>query len=119
MRQAKMLKQQYMAPINGGRSIPLSQIPFAGLLEKYIAVGFPALNPTTQAKYRSHIDKHIRPAFAKIRMCDIDRLCITAWLQQKPHLTHEMLMSMLKTLSSIFSFAEDMGMHEGGNPCRT
>jgi integrase len=118
MRQAKMLKEQHMAEINGRRTIALAQIPFAGLLDKYVAVGLPAVGTTTQAKYRSHIAAHIRPAFATMRMCDIDKLCITGWLQQKQHLTHEMLMSILKTLSAIFSWAEEMNMFEGVNPCR-
>jgi integrase len=118
MRQAKMLKEQHMAEINGRRTIALAQIPFAGLLDKYTAVGLPAVGTTTQAKYRSHIAAHIRPAFATMRMCDIDKLCITGWLQQKQHLTHEMLMSILKTLSAIFSWAEEMNMFEGVNPCR-
>ena len=57
MRQAKGRKEQILAPINTGKFLIQSQIPFRELARKFEEARIPQLGAATQSKYRSHPQK--------------------------------------------------------------
>src|SRR6185369_7470628 len=73
MRQANARKQQILAPINGGRFLIQSQIPFKDVAKKFEDIRIPQLGAATQAKYRAHLQNHIRPAFNDSMLCEITK----------------------------------------------
>jgi Phage integrase, N-terminal SAM-like domain len=83
MRKAQSKKQEVMATINQGRFMLQAQVTFSQITKRFLEVRIPQLAASTQAKYRTHIENHIEPAFGKLRMCDIDRPSIEAWLSYK------------------------------------
>jgi len=119
MREAKARKQQIMATVNAGKFLVQSQIPFSGILGKFIEVRLPQLGSATQEKYRNHIGNHIEPAFANLQMCDIDRPTVEAWLNEKTAtgLAHWTLLDLRNLLSAIFSKAAEWKLWQGENPC--
>jgi integrase len=133
MRKAKSAKEQYMSTINAQKFIAQSQVPFSELLKRFNEIRLPQLGVATRNKYTSHIDNHIEPAFKLLRMCDIDRPTVEAWLNQcavgytieiepgvtKTHkpLGHWTLLDLRNILSAIFSKAEEWKLWAGDNPC--
>jgi hypothetical protein len=67
VRQAKARKQQILAPINAGRCLIQSQIPFREVARKFEDARIPQLGAATQAKYRAHLQNHVLPAFGDHR----------------------------------------------------
>ena len=108
-RQAKAAKEQIMATVNSGKFLVQSQLLFSSVLEKYEAIAIPDLGPEAQLTYKRHIRLHVRPHFEKLRMCDIDRMAVKAWLNQKQEqgYSHNMLIDLRKVLSAIFSKAAE------------
>jgi integrase len=119
MSNAKAEKQRIMATINAGRFLVQSQVQFASILETYERAAIPGLGPETQKTYLRHIRLHIRPALSELRMCDIDRLAVRQWLNDKQSegLSHNTLIDLRKVLSAIFSKAAEWGFWQGDNPC--
>lgn len=117
-REAKAIKEQIMSQINAGKSFVQAQIPFSTVLDRFVTVRLPQI-PATADSYRNKIEKHIRPAFAKMRMCDIDKCAVEAWLNGKEAegYSHNTLLDLRKVLSAIFSQAIEWKMFSGENPC--
>ena len=117
-RQLKGLKDQIMTPINSGKSFVQAQIPFSSVLDRYVQVRLPQI-PATRDSYANKIEKHIRPAFKDLRMCDIDKPTVEAWLNQKVEsgYSHNTLLDLRKVLSAIFSQAAEWKLWDGDNPC--
>src|ERR1051325_4412122 len=88
-RDAKARREQIMAPINAGKFMIQSQIAFDDVIQKFLDARVPQLGKAAQDKYRTHIENHIWPAFKGLRMCDIDRPTVEAFLNREadPH-TH-------------------------------
>jgi len=119
--------------VNQGRFILQSQIPFKEIMQRFLDIRVPQLGAATQAKYRTHIENHIGPAFGKLRMCDIDRPSVEAWLNHKAQPITVKLKSGRETqksglgwwarqdlrniLSAIFSKAAEWKLWAGENPC--
>jgi hypothetical protein len=63
MKQARARREQILAPINAGRCLIQSQVPFRELAQKFEKTRIPQLGAATQAKYRLHLQNHVLPAF--------------------------------------------------------
>ena len=136
MKQAKARKQQIMAPINAGRFMVQSQIPFRDLAKKFEEARIPQLGAATQDKYRAHLRNHVLPAFGDMLLCEITKPAIEAWLNQKAQpqlvtvrrggvdvaeerdgLSWWARMDLRNLLSAIFTKAAEWNLWEGRNPC--
>jgi hypothetical protein len=60
-----------------------SQINFGAFLEEYRRLHVDTLSASTRAKYNSHLDNHIRPAFQKMILCEVSALLVQEWLNSK------------------------------------
>jgi integrase len=133
MRQARSKKQDVMATINQGKFVLQSQVQFSLIVRRFLDARVPQLGTATQAKYRTHIENHIEPAFGKLRMCDIDRPTVEAWLNfkaepttvtlknkstvEKPGLSWWARQDLRNILSAIFTKAAEWKLWQGENPC--
>lgn len=115
--QAKALKQATMATVNAGPIVIQSQIQFSALAAKFEAARIPQLGAATQEKYRAHLKNHLRPAFDAMRLCDIDRPAVQAWLLSKP-LAHATRLDLRNLLSAIFEQAKAWKLWTGDNPAQ-
>ncbi len=114
---ARAAKQQIMAPLNAGRFVLQSQLPFQVIVQRFIDTHLPMLGQATAADYQNKITNHILPAFGEARMCDIRTDAIQAWLNGKTDLSWWSKQGLRNILSSIFSRAKEWNLWEGGNPC--
>jgi integrase len=117
--QAKMAKQRLMSTINQGAMVIASQIPFGVLLDQYKLTGMGPLKTSTVAKYMSFIGKHIEPSFRSMTLAEIDRGTVQMWVSGlvKDGLEPSTVESLRNCLSAIFTFAEDVKLWDGRNPC--
>jgi integrase len=133
VREAKARKQQIMATVNAGKFVIQSQIPFAEIVQKFLDARVPQLGAATQDKYRTHIENHIRPVFGSLRLCDIDRPAVEAWLNEKAK-SHTVTpkngetveraglgwwarQDLRNILSAVFAYAAECKLWQGENPC--
>jgi integrase len=95
-------------------------LPFSAIIDKYISVALPKLRPGTRQNQTYLIEKHIRPCLGNLRMCDIGRLEIEAWLNERTAsgLSHGSLKNLRKTLGFIYTKAKDWKLYEGEFPGR-
>lgn len=115
--QALAEKQKAMATVNAGKITVQAQLPFSALLDKYVAGKLPLLNASTQAKYSNHIDNHIRPAFAEMKLCEIDKPTVQIWMNSKREkLSWATCADLRSILGSIFTQAAEWRMWQGENP---
>jgi integrase len=118
MREAKEAKKVILAEANNGRGLLQAQIPFGKVLDKYIEVRLPQI-PACQDSYENKIAKHIRPAFGKLRMCDIERVTVEEFFNQKEAAgySHNTLLDLRKVISAVFEKAREWKFWDGNNPC--
>ncbi len=115
--QAKVAKASIMSTLNQGKLVLSSQIKFSAVVERFLLTRLPQLNPSTQARYRSHIDNHLLPAFKDCRLCDIDRAMVEMWMAEKKDLSWWSRTSLKNVLSAIFTAAKEWHWFSGENPC--
>jgi integrase len=116
--QAKQQKQEIMTTINAGKVVVQAQVRFGILLEKFDTVAIPLLAHSTRSTYRSHIRTHIAPAFAALKICEIDHATVQGWMNTKLEtLSWNTRQDLKKVLSAIFSSAKDWKLWDGENPC--
>lgn len=115
---AKSLKQEALMAVNAGPIILQSQIKFGDLVKRYKAGRLPELGASTQAKYSAHIQNHILPAFQDLKLYDIDRQTVSAWLAAKSHLAHATRLDLRNILSAIFAQAREWRLWDGDNPAQ-
>ena len=113
--QAKALKQATMATVNAGPIVVQSQIPFSALAAKFEGARIPQLGTATQGKYRAHLKNHVLPAFGDMKLCDIDRPCVEAWLASKSALGKATRLDLRNLLSAIFTQAANWKLWSGDN----
>jgi integrase len=137
IRQAKAAKQQIMAPINAGKFLLQSQIPFREVCQRFLERHVPTLGSAAQERYPLQIQNHILPAFADLRLCDITTQMIEGWLWGKagPHewkrmkdgeeitVLHKGLgwwdrSDLRGILSGIYTKAMEWKLWDGPNPCK-
>jgi hypothetical protein len=66
-------KRELLAALGAGPVMIQAKLRFDALVERYKEVALPALAESTQRKYRQHIERHILPAFGRLRLPEIDR----------------------------------------------
>jgi integrase len=116
---AKKEADRIMTTINDGSFVATSQLPFAGIIEKYIEARVPLLGDRTQGKYRAHLKNHIVPAFGSKRLADIDTQAIEAWLTAKRGtLSDATRADLLHIMSAVFTAAAKWKYWAGDNPCK-
>src|SRR5262249_41388760 len=83
-----------------------------------VDVRIPQLGVAAQSKYQSQISNHILPAFGELRMCDVDRPAVEAWLHAKElsGLSWGSRVDLKGVLSAIFTTAKGWKLWEGDNP---
>jgi integrase len=116
-KQAMQLRAELLEVINAGRLLVQSQYKFKEVAKRFLDVRLPQLGVATQAKYRCQIANHLLPAFAELRMCDIDRPRVEAWLNDKAETLGWWSRIDLKgVLSAIFTTAKGWRIYDGDNP---
>ncbi len=116
--EALVEKQNAMATVNAGKITVQAQLPFSAVLDKYIAGKLPLLNESTRNKYETHIRNHIRPAFADMKLCEIDKPTVQIWLNAKREakLSWATCADLRSILGAIFTQATEWRMWSGDNP---
>jgi integrase len=115
-KQANAEKQRIMATVNGGSIVAAAQLPLASLIAKYRDARLPMLASTTQAKYGCHLERHIEPDLGTLRLAEIDRPTLEAWLVAKAQLSHATRLDLRNIVSSLFTAAIEWRMWPGANP---
>jgi integrase len=120
MRQAKAAKERIMAPINAGSFMVQCQLPLSAIIDKYIDVALPKLREGTRQNQTYLIEKHIKLCLGNLRMCDIGRLEIEAWLNDRAKLglSHGSLKNLRVLLGAIYTKAKEWKLYEGDYPGR-
>jgi integrase len=114
--EARRKKQLVMAGINGGTVVIAAQIPMANLIKQFRESYIPGLNETTQAKYTSLLKNHIDPDLGGLRLGEVDKPFIEAWLLSKKALSEAMRTDLRNLLASLFARAIEWKMWDGANP---
>jgi integrase len=117
LRQAKQEKQLIMATLNNGRAVVQSQIRCKDLVRKFKDARLPQLSTGTQEKYMSHLDNYIVPAFGEMRLCDVDRPTVEAWLNGLT-LAWATKLDCRNIVSALFTQAKEWRLWDGDNPAR-
>lgn len=119
-KQAKEERAKLIEVVNAGRILIQSQIRFRDIARRFVDVRMPQLGFATQQKYRTQIEKHIVPAFGDLRMCDIDRPAVEAWLNAKEQagLGWWSRIDLKGVLSAIFTTAAGWKLWMGDNPTK-
>lgn len=117
MREAKEAKRLVLGEANNGRGLLQAQVPFGKVLDRYIEVRLPQIPACTS--YENLIKNHLRPAFGKLRMCDIDRALAEDFFNQKEAAgySHNTLLDIRKVLSAVFEKSREWKLWDGSNPC--
>jgi integrase len=118
IKDARKLRASLLEVVNAGRVLVQSQIRFKDVARRFQDVRLPQLGFATQKKYNAEIENHILPAFGELRMCDIDRPAVEAWLNAKAiaGLGWWSRVDLKGVLSAIFTAANDWKLWEGENP---
>lgn len=120
VKQAKQERAKLLEIVNQGRMLVQSQIRCKDIAKRFLEVRVPQLGFATQNKYRTQIENHILPAFGELRMCDIDRPTVEAWLNAKAEagLGWWSRIDLKGILSAIFTTATDWKLWSGDNPTK-
>lgn len=119
VKQAKQERAHLLEIVNTGRVLVQAQIRFKDLARRFLDVRVPQLGFATQNKYRTQIENHILPAFGELRLCEIDRPSVEAWLHSKEETLGWWSRIDLKgILSAIFTAAADWKLWSGDNPTK-
>lgn len=105
---ANRMAKDVMEKINSPRVVQLAKITFGALLDVYEDKHINTqLKATTQAKYRGHIKRHIRPFFGEMALHEIKTLTIQNWIDSKAEagLSWNTRYDLRNVLSGIFERA--------------
>jgi integrase len=122
-REAQAKARGIMQTINRAEYIITSQINFGLFLNEYQTMHVDRLAASTQEKYRNHLKNHIRPAFEKMMLCEVQPLLVQQWLDAKGEgqrgkdgLSWATKTDIRNILSSIFTKAIEWGRWKDQNP---
>jgi integrase len=118
-RQAHKIADEFLRPLNQGKTIPLSTILFREFVERYfIPNAFPTLKLSTQTRYRRTLKNHLLPAFGEYRLCEIGTLDIQSFALRKIEggLSWACADHFRNLISKIFATAKKWGYFVGENP---
>ena len=133
-RDAIKKKNEVMARINRSQVMLQAQLRFGELLDYYLEQF--VKNPqkvaaSTRAKYETHIENHIRPAWKDLMLCEVRGLEIDRWLSEKGKprvsevggekvvkdgLSWNTRTDLRNIMSGIFTKATEWGLWKGENP---
>ena len=83
-RQAQKGAEEHLRPLNLGKITPYSSISVREFVERYFIPNFfPTLKLSTQQRYRRTLNKHLLPAFADSRLCEIGTLQLQQFVLHK------------------------------------
>jgi integrase len=115
-KEAVQERARFLDGINSGRTRFSSYINFAALVDQYREARLAQLKASTRADYESQLSNHILPAFGEMRLAEIDRPKIEAWLASKKDMAWWSRRGMKKVLSAVFTAAKEWGILAGDNP---
>ncbi len=118
-RQAMKIADELLRPLNLGMVTPFAAILFREFIEKhFIPNAFPTLKTSTRRRYQYTIKNHLLPAFGDLRLCDLQRVEIQAFVLRKMEkgLSWETADLLRNLLSKIFRCAKKWGFFAGDNP---
>jgi integrase len=118
-RQAMKIADEFLRPLNLGKITPFSTVLFRDFIEKqFIPNAFPTLKTSTRRRYQSTINNHLLPAFGDLRLCDLQRVEIQAFVLRKMEkgLSWETADLLRNLLSKIYRCAKKWGYFAGDNP---
>jgi integrase len=123
-REALAKAREIMQTINRAEYVITSQINVGRFLDEYQTMHVDRLAASTRAKYKNHLKNHIRPAFEKLMLCDIQPLLVQQWLDAKAEpdedgksgLSWATRTDIRNILSSIFTKAIEWGRWKDRNP---
>lgn len=114
-RGAIIAARRAMETINRASYVIQSQIRFSDLLKEYDTRHTARQATPTQAKYRSLIKAHIRPAFGELRLFEITTKFVQDWLDAKTH-SWSTKTDLRNLMSGIFERAIAWGYWQDANP---
>jgi len=111
-------RSQALELVNAGRVLLQAQVRFRDLVAQYLEARLPQLGAAAQARYRSHIERHILPTFAERKLSEIEKPAIEAWLTAKERdgFSWWTRQGLRGVLSAIFAAAKDWKLWTGDNP---
>lgn len=115
-REAERARDTLLATVNNQVLTLREHIPFKDFVEIYRNDFMPTLGPAAQAKYNSHINNHLLPAFGPLSLSAIDTQRIQSLLTSKHHLSWWARSDMRNILSGIFTRAIKWGYWTRPNP---
>lgn len=117
-REALCLRDEEMRDVNREVYTIQSQIRFDDFVNTYKQGHITTLSAGAQTKYLGLLARHLLPAFAGKRLCDIDTETVQAFLNTKKEegLAWWTRNDLKYLLSSIFAKAGDWGYWDGRNP---
>ncbi|MCI0351633.1 MAG: site-specific integrase [Acidobacteriales bacterium] len=118
-RQALKAAEELLAPLNSGKKNPLSTITLQEFVDQFfVPNAFPMLKPSTRARYRRTLDKHLLPAFGNQRLCDISTLDLQTFVLKKAEsgLGWESCDHLRNLMSRLFTAAKKWGLSSRENP---
>jgi integrase len=118
-RQAMKVADEFLRPLNLGKITPFATILFRDFIEKhFVPNAFPTLKTSTRKRYQCTIKNHLLPAFGELRLCDLQRVEIQAFVLRKMEkgLSWETADLLRNLLSKIYRCAKKWGYFAGDNP---
>lgn len=119
-REAQRARRVVLDKINRRQIEPQARQLFGDFLDSYVEGHVSKLAVSTQRKYACHINKHIRPAFGAMRMCDINTQLLDRWLagKERDGLSWRTRLDLRNIVSGAFTCAERWGYSETRNPAK-
>lgn len=117
-REAEKIRDAFMQTVNRPDIFIPSQVPFSCVIKAYCEAFMPGLKPNTQATYENAIALHIEPHFGAMRLCDVRKETIQAWIHTKAHLSPARRKYLLAVLASIWERAIDWDYTQSRNPAK-
>ncbi len=114
-REAQAKAREIMSTINRADYIITSQINVGRFLDEYAKMHVERLAASTRGKYSNHLKNHIRPAFEKLMLCDLQPLMVQQWLDSIK-LSWYTKTDIRNILSSVFTKAIEWGRWKDNNP---
>ena len=114
-REAQSKAREIMQTINKADYVITSQINVGRFLDEYTTMHVDRLAASTRAKYSNHLKNHIRPAFERLMLCDLQPLVIQQWIDAK-ELSCATKTDIRNILSSVFTKAIEWGRWKDINP---
>lgn len=114
-KEAEKQRSEILQAVNSHKVIASASLKFAALAERYKSAELPLLGFGTRLKNNSVIKVHLLPAFAEMRLSDIDTCVIQEWISKKAG-SWWTLKGMQGVLSHMFAAAKRWNLYDGDNP---